>query len=167
MQGPRRFGRLLALLAFASILALAASPAAAVEPQRQVFTISGSFDVDDCGGGVLLTESFTEIQTVTVFFDASGNPVRVQIHVHFEGVITNSASGNTYRHSADFTVVEDVVDGTVTFHGLGFAIVAPGVGIVVQETGTVTVDANGNIIFEGGQHQVLHGTAPDLCSVLV
>jgi hypothetical protein len=43
MLGPRRFGRLLALLAFVSILALVASPVGARPPQVEVFPKSGSF----------------------------------------------------------------------------------------------------------------------------
>jgi hypothetical protein len=42
MLGPRRFGRLLALLAFVSILALVASPAGARPPRVEVFPKSGS-----------------------------------------------------------------------------------------------------------------------------
>lgn len=167
MRGPRRFGRLLALLAFVSILALVASPASAGKPQREVFHLSGSFLVGDCGGGVVLTDTFTEVDTVTTFFDASGNPIRIQLDAKFDGVITNSASGNTYRDPATFRIVEDVVNGTVTFHGEFGAIVAPGVGIVVQDTGTITFDADGNIIFQAGPHQLLSGTPPDLCPVLV
>ena len=166
MSGPRRFGRLLALLAFVSILALVASPASARAPQREVFRFSGSVVVADCGGGVTLTETFTDVNTFITFFDASGNPVRVEFHDNFDGVITNSASGNTYRDPGHVTIVFDVVDGSVTFRGEFFAIVAPGVGIVVQDTGTLTFDADGNIIFQAGPHQMSSGTA-DLCSVLV
>jgi hypothetical protein len=161
----RSFGRLIALLAFVSILGLVASPASAREPQREVVRQSDSFLVADCGGGVLLTETFNLVSTITTF-DASGNPIRVQVHENFVGVITNSASGNTYRDPGHWTLVEDVVNGTVTFHGEFFAIVAPGVGIVIQDTGTITFDADGNIIFQAGPHEVLGGTA-DFCSVLV
>ena len=167
MRTPRWFGRLLALLALVSILVLVAGPASAREPQREVFRFAGSFLVGDCGGGVVLTDTFTEVDTVTTFFDASGNPIRVQVHANFDGVITNSASGNTYRDPATFTVVEDVVNGTVTFRGEFGAIVAPGVGIVIQDTGTITFDADGNIIFQAGPHQLLVGPTPQLCSVLV
>ena len=166
MQRPRRFGRLLALLAFVSILALVASPASARQPQREVFRESGSFLAADCGGGVVLTETFTQVQTFTVFFDASGNPIRLQLVANFDGVLTNSASGNTYRDPGHVMNVLDVVNGSVTIHGEFFAFVAPGVGIVVQDTGTLTFDADGNIIFQAGPHQMLTGTA-DLCSVLV
>jgi hypothetical protein len=166
MRGPRRFGRLLALLAFVFILGLVAFPASARPPQREVVRDSGSFLLADCGGGVLLTETFTVVDTITTFFDASGNPIRVQVHENFVGVITNSASGNTYRDPGHWTVVEDVVNGTVTFHGEFFAIVAPGVGIVIQDTGRITFDADGNIIFQAGPHEALTGTA-DFCSVLV
>ena len=166
MSGPRRFGRLLALLAFVSILALVASPASARAPQREVFRFSGSVVVADCGGGVTLTETFTDVNTFITFFDASGNPVRVDFHQNFDGVITNSASGNTYRDPGHVTIVFDVVDGSVTFRGEFFAIVAPGVGIVIQDTGTLTFDADGNIIFQAGPHEFFTGTA-DFCSILV
>jgi hypothetical protein len=165
-QGPRWFGRLLALLAFVSILGLVASPVSAREPQRDVFRSSGSVVVADCGGGVFLTDTFTEVDTFVIFFDASGNPIRVQIYQNFDGVITNSASGNTYRDPGHVMLIGDVVNGTLTYHGEYFANVAPGVGIVVQDTGTLTFDADGNIIFQAGPHQVLTGTA-DPCSVLV
>jgi hypothetical protein len=167
MPGPRRIGRLLALLAFASILTLIASPASARPPQRTVVRESGSFIVEDCGGGVVLTDTFTAVNTFTTFFDANGNPTRVQQVGHFDGVITNSASGNTYRDKSNALVVYDVVNGTLTLHGQYFAIVAPGVGIVIQDTGTISFDADGNIIFEGGHHYVFHETAPDPCSVLL
>jgi hypothetical protein len=65
--------------------------------RSRVFHDSGSFQVADCGGGVVLTDTFTAVNTFTVFFDASGNPVRLQMRGNFDGVITNSASGNTYR----------------------------------------------------------------------
>jgi hypothetical protein len=42
-----------------------------------------------------------------------------------------------------------------------------GVGIVIQDTGRISFDADDNIIFQAGPHQVLGGTTPDFCSVLV
>jgi hypothetical protein len=166
MLGPRRFGRLLALLAFGSILALA-SPAVADRPQTIVNVQTGTDVVADCGGGVQLTDTFTQVDTITVFSDAAGNPIRGQDVGHFDGVITNTGSGNTYRDTADALVVFDLAEETVTVHGKFFAIVAPGVGIVIQDTGTISFDAEGNIIFQAGPHQVLGGTTPDFCSVLV
>jgi hypothetical protein len=167
MLGPRRFGRLLALLAFVSLLTLVASPASARAPQRDVVRTSGEFLVEDCGGGVTLTETFNEVDTFITFFDADGNPIQVEFHQNFDGVITNSASGNTYRDPGHQTLVFDVVNGSVTFRGETYAIVAPGVGIVLQDTGTLTFDADGNIIFQAGPHQVLTDTGPDLCTVLI
>jgi hypothetical protein len=169
MPGPRWIGRLLALLAFVALPALVAAPAGASQPQHLIVHQSGTFDPIDCGGGVVLTETFTEMDVFNTFVDASGTPTRVQITVHFDGVITNSASGNTYRDPGHFEIVQDVVNSTVTtvtFNGAFFAIVAPGAGIVVQDTGTITFDANG-IISMAGHHEVLTGTAPDLCTVLV
>ena len=148
------------------ILGLVASPASARPPQREVVPGSGSLVLADCGDGVLLTETFTEVHTFTTFFDASGNPVRVQTHENFDGVITNSASGNTYRDPGHWTIVEDLVNGTGTLHGEFYAIVAPGLGMIIQDTGRITFDADGNVIFQAGPHEVLTGTA-DFCSILV
>ena len=167
MPGPRQFGRLLAPLAFVALLALTAAPAGASQPQHLIVHLSGTFDPIDCGGGVVLTETFTEMDVINTFVDASGTPTRVQITAHFDGVITNSASGNTYRDPGHFEIVSDVVNNTVTFHGAFFALVAPGAGIVVQDTGTITFDADGNITFLAGPHQFITGTAPDFCTVLV
>ena len=96
----------------------------------------------------MLTDTFTAVNTFTVFLDASGNPVRLQVRGNFDGVITNSASGNTYRDCADVTIVLDVADGSVTYHGKYVSIVAPGVGIVIQDTGTISFDVDGSIIFQ-------------------
>jgi hypothetical protein len=148
------------------ILGLVTSPASARPPQREVVRSSGSLLLADCGDDVLLTETFTEVHTFTTFFDASSNPIRVQIHENFDGVITNSASGNTYRDPGHWTIVMDLVNGTGTLHGEFYAIVAPGVGIIIQDTGTITYDADGNIIFQAGPHEFFTGTA-DFCSILV
>jgi hypothetical protein len=166
MQGSRRFGRLLALLAFILPLALIASPAGAVQPQREVIHQSGEFLLADCGGGVVLTDTFTEVDTIIVFFDANGNPVRVQFHANFTGVITNSGSGNTYRDAAHFMEEGDLVDGTRTVHGMNYANTIQGAGIVVHQTRTIIFDSNRNILFEAGPHEVTEGTA-DFCSVFV
>jgi hypothetical protein len=120
----------------------------------------------DCGGGVVLTDTFTAVNTFTTFYDASGNPVRLQVVGHFDGVITSSASGNTYSDRADAIVVIDIVDGTLSLHGKNFAIVAPRSGIVIQDTETISFDAEGNIILQAGPHEVINETA-DFCAVLV
>ena len=60
----------------------------------------------------------------------------------------------------------DLVDGTLTVHGMNFANTIQGVGIVIHETGTIIFDSNRNILFEAGPHEVAEGTA-DFCSVFV
>lgn len=167
MQGPRRFGRLLALLAFVSILTLAASPVGAVPPEREIFRESATIVLADCGGGVVLTESYTLVSTDTFFFDASGNLISVHVHDNFAGVITNSATGNTYNDPSHFTLIADFVEGGFAVHGMNFANTIPGVGIVVHETGTIIFDFDGNILFQAGPHEVTNGTAPDFCSIFV
>ena len=41
--------------------------------------------------------------------------------------------------------------------GEAFAITVPGQGVAVLGAGKLVFDAEGNVIFEAGPHQVLHG----------
>ena len=122
--------------------------------------------LEDCGGGVALTETFTSQAKVTTFTDNAGNVRRVDIHVDFNGVIANSGSGNTYRDPEHSNRVIDV-DGNLTIHGLVCQVHVPGQGSVIHDTGTIVFDPAGNITFVAGPHMVAEGTAPDPCDVLV
>jgi hypothetical protein len=117
--------------------------------------------------GFRLTEMFTLDIRTTTFFNQQGDAVRTTLHVNFVGVITNSASGNTYRDSADHTVTRDLTTGEETTVGLIFNVVVPGVGPVAHDTGKIVVDANDDVTFVGGPHTVSLGTAQDPCTVLV
>jgi hypothetical protein len=164
MPKPRRL-LILTALALSSIF-LIAQPAAATPPSVETFHEEGEFELADCGT-FLLTETFTQDVRITTFFNEQGEAVSVAIHVNFVGVITNSASGNTYRDPGHFLIVHDLTTGEETDAGVVFNTTVPGLGPVLHDTGKVVFDANGDVTFVGGPHTVLFETAPDPCTVLL
>jgi hypothetical protein len=164
MPKPRRL-LLLTALALSSIL-LIAQPAGATPPSVETFHDEGEFLFADCGT-FQLTETFTAEVRVTTFFNAQGDAVRATTHDNSVGVITNSLSGNSYPDPGHFQTVTDLTTGEFTVVGLVFLTTVPGLGPVLHSTGKIIFDANGNITFIAGPHNVLLGTAPDPCTVLL
>jgi hypothetical protein len=164
MPKPTRL-LVLTALALSSIL-LIAQPAGATPPSVQTFHDEGEFLFADCGT-FQLTETFTVDVRVTTFFNAQGDAVRATEHVNFVGVITNSASGNTYPDPGHHQIVTDLTTGETTFVGLVFLTPVPRLGPVLHDTGKVIFDANGDVTFVAGPHTVLFGTNPDPCTVLL
>ena len=164
MPKPTRL-LVLTVLALSSIL-LIAQPAGATPPSVETFHDEGEFLFADCGT-FQLTETFTVDVRVTTFFNAQGDAVRATEHVNFVGVITNSLSGNTYPDSGHFQTVTDLTTGEFTVVGLVFLTPVPGLGPVLHGTGKLIFDANGNVTFIAGPHNVLLGTNPDPCTVLL
>jgi hypothetical protein len=164
MPKPRRL-LLLAVLTLSSILVIA-QPASATPPSIETFHDEGSFLVADCGT-FQLTETFTVDGRVITFFNEQGDAVSESLLFNFAGVITNSASGNTYRDPGHLQAVTDLTTGEGTVVGLVFNTTVPGLGPVLHDTGRLIFDANGNITFIAGPHTVELGTAPDPCTVLL
>jgi hypothetical protein len=164
MPKPTRL-LVLTALALSSIL-LIAQPAGATPPSVETFHVEDEFLIADCGT-FQLTETFTAEVRVTTFFNAQGDAIRATVHANSLGVITNSLSGNTYRDPGYYTVTTDLTTGEFTVVGLVFLTTVPGLGPVLQGTGKVIFDANGDVTFVAGPHNVLLGTAPDLCTVLL
>lgn len=109
---------------------------------------------------VTLTETFTETVRVTTFFDKDGTPVRAQINVNFAGVVTNPVTGAFVEDNAHQMLVQDLVTGIEAQVGLVFSSTVPGVGVVFHDVGRVVVDAEGNVTFEAGPHDVLNTEGP-------
>ena len=137
----------------------------AATPDVQTFHNEGSFVGFDCGEFLVL-QDFTEDVTVTTFFDKAGNPVRAQIHVRYDGTLTNSVTGLTLRDPARRTITVNLQNGTVTETGLFYGLTVPGRGIAVLDAGKVVFDADGNVIFVGGPHQFLAGGEALICAAL-
>lgn len=144
----------LSLAALAALLALPGG-ARAVQPVVEIFPNDGTFPIGPCPNGVTLEETFTEVVRVTTFFDRAGNPVRIQIHVDFAGVVTNPATGQSVEDPGRLTTFIDPATGETTTVGLIFSTTVPGVGVVFHDVGKVVFDADGNVTFQGGPHDVL------------
>jgi hypothetical protein len=109
-----------------------------------------------CPNGVTLTAYNIEDVRMTTFYDAQGNPVRLVIKVDDSGTVTNPVTGQTVENPAHETFFIDLVTGTETQVGLDFKATVPGVGVVFHDAGTITFDAEGNVIFEAGPKDVFN-----------
>jgi hypothetical protein len=156
---------LLAALTLSSIL-LIIQPASATPPLIETFHDEGDFEFADCGD-FQLNETFTVDVRVITFFNAQGDAVRVAEHINFVGVITNSASGNTYRDPGHHQFITDLTTGETTVVGVVFNTPVPGLGPVLHDAGKIVIDENGEATFVGGPHTVFFGTNPDPCTVLL
>jgi hypothetical protein len=164
MPKPRRL-LVLTALALSSIL-LIVQPASATPPSFDTFHSEEEFLFADCGA-FQLTETFTVDVRITTFFNEQGDAITATVHITLVGVITNSASGNTYPVRTHATRIIDLATGETTAVGLVTLTTVPGLGPVLQSTGKIVFDANGDPTFVGGPHGAFFGTDPDPCTVLL
>ena len=164
MKYSKRFSFVIGLVSILVVLT-PLTTVFAVAPDVQTFHDEGSFATVDCGDFLAL-QDFVVDGRVTTFFDQAGNPVSVQVHVHYDGTFTNSITGLTLRDPARLTITVDLQDGTQTDAGLAFGITVPGEGIAVLDAGKIVFDADGNVLFVGGPHQFLEGGEALICAAL-
>lgn len=110
--------------------------------------------------------SFVGSVTVTEFLDAEGNVTRLLLHGEDVGSATNPANGKTATGDDHWLERHDVETGEMAIIGLFFHLNFGGAGIVVIDAGKVVFDADGNVIFLAGPHQVLEGDFAALCEAL-
>jgi hypothetical protein len=147
------------------LLFLALAPAALAKPP-QTYSFSGTnSDVVHCG---TFDDNFTDVFSGrgTVFFDNAGNPIRVVEHVVSHSTDTNSVTGLALHEHDRYSVIVDLQTGQVSLVGAPIRMNRKGQGIVIQDTGIVVFDAAGNIIFEGGPHELLHQGDQLFCAAL-
>jgi hypothetical protein len=156
------------VVAVPALLALPVGTASAAAPQVEAFHDEGSFEIGPCPSGVTLVETFTEDVRVITFFDEAGNPVRVQVHIDYEGVVTNPDTGQTIEDPAHATRFIDLVAGTRGPVGLYYSTTVPGVGVVFHDVGRLVRDlTTGEVLFEAGPHDVLEsGDVALFCAAL-
>jgi hypothetical protein len=159
---PTLRSRLLLLLPLVCAIALVApaGSAEATPPTTETFHQEGSFDID-CGTFVL-HEEFVFDSRDTTFYDAQGNPVRLQVHGTFVGTIT-APNGQVIRDPGHFMVDIDLTDGTERQVGLIFNIVVPGHGSVAQDVGVIIFEPDGDIVIKGPHEVFEQGVEPLLC----
>jgi hypothetical protein len=120
--------------------------------------------VTPCGFPVVL--DWTEDDHITIFFDQSGNPVKVQVHVQYYAKVINPGNGKSVIENATYTIVFNLQTGSSTYAGTEYNVNVPGAGIVLLDAGRVIFDANGNITFERGPKEFLNGDFQAFCSAL-
>jgi hypothetical protein len=156
---------ILAMVTSALLLALAeAPPALATPPQTYSFSGTNS-DVVHCGS---FDDNFTDVFSGrgTIYFDPAGNPIRVIEHDVSHSTDTNSVTGLTLHEHDQWATMVDLQTGQVSIVGGPIRMNRKGEGIVIQDTGIVVFDADGNILFEGGPHELLHQGDQVFCSAL-
>ena len=86
----------------------------------------------------------------TVTYDAAGQPVRLVIHWTHTSTDSNSVTGLTLHEHGHFTETIDLVTGTDTTSGSFEVLNRHGYGAIIQDTGHVVFDADGNLVFFAG-----------------
>jgi hypothetical protein len=122
--------------------------ASARTPERFAVSLTNPGTVD-CG---TFQDHFTDFfdGTGTTYFDSTGNPIRIVLHVEHHSNDTNSVTGLTLHEHGHFTDTIDLLAGTDTITGNQEIINRPGTGVVVQDVGKIVYDADGNIVFFAG-----------------
>jgi hypothetical protein len=151
--------KLLAVLVLTlSTLASTAQTVLAAAPQIQTFHHEGSFEIGPCPSSVTLLATGTEDVRLITFFNETGDPISIQVHVNYEAVVTNPETGQTVKDHAHATVFIDPIEGTRGNVGLYYSTTVPGLGVVFHDVGWLVRDIEtGTILFEAGPHNVLHG----------
>jgi hypothetical protein len=146
------------------VLFVLAPPALATPPQTYSFSGTNS-DVVHCG---TFDDNFTDVFSGrgTMFFDTSGIPIRVVEHVVSHSTDTNSVTGLALHEHDRYSTIVDLRTGQVSIVGAPIRMNRRGQGIVIHDTGIVVFDAAGNIIFEGGPHELLHQGDQVFCAAL-
>jgi hypothetical protein len=142
----------------AGFAAIPAQPVLADAATHQTFTSSPSGDNLLTCPNFLIDNSWALTVKTTVWSDADGNFIRGSSELHLDAVLTKmSLDGSTvlgtYLENGNTHGTFDA-SGAETFSGLGLQIVGPD-GMIAHDVGRVSYDANGNLIFQSGQHDPL------------
>ena len=100
---------------------------------------------------------------IRTFYDREGNVVKT-ILSNFNQRFTSTASANGKTLSTNYPLVfiTDSDDADIRA-GLRNAYQVPGAGVVLLDAGRLIFDANGDLVFEAGQHELLNGDIGAFC----
>jgi hypothetical protein len=141
-----------------------AAPASATPPDRFSFSESGSEPgFVQCDGFAIDLEGTTTTDG-TVFFDQSGQVVKVIERTRVTETFTNSVTSKTLvNHGVfqdTFTRIDDTDEFTHTVVGYDFKATSPGEGLVLADIGRKIYAPDGeHFVFEAGQHDMRTGPA--------
>lgn len=157
-------GRRLALCASLVVGLAVVAQAAAVPPEKIVIEDIHIEQVDSTSCDFPFLEVFDGRVTITTFFDNEGNPIRIQFHLPFHGTLTNEATGESVSADQVLQLTVDLEEGTESDVGLRFRVIFPGLGIALLDAGKVVFDADGNVVFEAGPHQIVNEDFAEFCA---
>jgi hypothetical protein len=149
---------LAATMAF--MLALAGTASAIAPTTETLEPVTDDVFLIDCGD-FDIRDDYVQEGTATNFYDRNGELVRIRYHFTYVDRFYNSETGKEYTATTANTIdFEDLQSGQLDAMGLEYQLTIPGVGLVVLDAGKLIYDAEENLIFESGQHQIL-GSNPD------
>jgi hypothetical protein len=140
------------LLSIEAVAFLFVPTAAALEPTHQRFEVTRHIDPYVTCSGFNVIGNFSVERDDMTFFDSSGTPIKMVIHAHFVGTLTNSVTGKSLSDDGSRIITFDLTNNTITNTGLNLKVVVPGQGIIVIDAGRIVRDAAGNVTFEAGPH---------------
>jgi hypothetical protein len=151
-----RIGAWVGVVAAAIVVALAA-PAVADVPQHFEGTTVDS-GVIDCG---TFLDRYTDYRSFsgTTYFDASGNPVRVVLHIRGTSDDTDSVTGFTLHEFDTQNRTIDYANGTFTITGGLIRMRDRGLGLVFQDVGRLVFSYPefDEVLFWAGFHDQFDG----------
>jgi hypothetical protein len=154
----------LATLTLAVLFMLALAPTAQARPPL-VETFTDTYaDEQPCNG--FTNEYRGSVHVRSTRFFKGGDLVRVRDRVRVRETDTNSVTGKTIAVRANYSVVENRVKGTLAFNGVVYISTSPGEGVVIQDTGKVVFDAEGDLVKVAGPHEVLETNGEIFCTAL-
>jgi hypothetical protein len=167
--------KLLAIAAVGAMALAVAAPASAASPLRLgPFTDTYSGYLGSCDGFDINVDGH-ESYTVDVYFDESGQLVRVVRHDSApHDVLTNSVTGTTIVVRAEFDETMVPIPGTdeatKTIVGFRYMVNEPGAGVTVRDVGRIVYgDFEQTILlWEAGKHDATSDAAlgASLCGAL-
>ena len=157
-----------AALATAATAAAIAMPAAssAAEPTRETVQLTRQIPMFATCDGFVVKATFELTREITTFTDEAGIPVRRQIHVTADGVLSNAATGYSLVSNGVRNFSYDLVALTSFSTGSNTVIHLPGGGgSITLGTGRLQFDdTTGQVVGYGGPTD--DGEYDDLCAAL-
>jgi hypothetical protein len=164
MEGTMRSRALAGAALAATFLLFSGQPAWATQPTVQSFESSGTnVPLEDCGTFLVLA-TYTLDETITTYYDNSGQPIRAAIRFKLDAMLSNSVTLKKAYELESSAVMADLLTDEARTVGLVLQIRVPGAGVVVLELGKVTIDASGAATVSGGLTVEQGGSV--LCSIL-
>jgi hypothetical protein len=139
-------------------------------------TFSGT-NVDtgiSCGTFEVLA-TFTGTLTFQALYNSDGLSLEGVFHFDVPGTLINSLTGKTITgnthdtDTVDLATPGDLSTATETFTGAFNISTGQSFGLVSHDVGKIVIDPSGNILFEGGPHDILNnfpGFVQAVCAAL-